>query len=201
VTRSRHLALAAALAAGLLLVVALGRAATVAGQRGVPGGAPVHGNSSLEAARGLPGGAPYFAGASVAGLPLTAVERRSDSARYVSVLYGDCLAVDHQGCALPLEIQTWPACVRSLADYDESDPLAPRPERMRVRGVPAAVLDEGRQLELQTGSSTVVIFGESRALVNRAAAALRRADGGDRAGDPLRPPVPGAMEGTLACPE
>jgi hypothetical protein len=193
--RNRHLTLVAAALAALLLVVAFARAS---GTR--PTDAPVRGNLSLAEARAAPGLDLYYAGASIAGLPLTAVERRGDSARYVSFLYGDCPASDHQGCALPLEIQTWPACARSLSLYDDRDPFAPQPERGRVRGAPAGILDDGRQLELQTGSSTVVIFGETRGLVNRAAAALRGVNNSDPPGDPLRPPVAGAVEGRLTCP-
>lgn len=142
----------------------------------------------------------YYAGEQVAGLPLSAVERRTGDATYVSFLYGDCAAGDHYGCALPLEIQTWSACARSLSLYDGSDPFAPRPASTRVRGAPAGILDDGRQLELQTGTSTVVIFADTRALANRAAAALRGVNNGARPGDPLRPPVPGAVEGELECP-
>ena len=193
--RSRYPVFAAATIAVLLLIVAFARAS---GTR--PADAPVRGNFSLAEARAASGLDLYWAGASIVGLPLTAVERRGDSARYVSFLYGDCPASDHQGCPLPLEIQTWPACVRNLSLYDAGDPFSPRPEWSQVRKAPAGIFDEGRQVELQTGSSTVVIFGDTRALVNRAAAALRGVNNPDRPGEPLRPPVAGAVEGDLACP-
>lgn len=190
----------AALGAALVVAVAFGRSSTAAGTEARGADRPVRGNSSLEEARAIQGFDVYFAGQSVAGLPLTAVERRNDTAAYVSFVYGDCRAGDHQGCAPPLEIQTWPACVRHLSLYDDRDPFAPRPERSRVRGAPAGILDDGRQLELQTASSTVVMFAETRALVSRAAAALRGINSPEPAGDPLRPPVAGAVEGELACP-
>lgn len=193
--RACHVALAAASITALLLVVALARASGA----GIAD-APVRGNFSLAEARAAPGLDLYYAGASIADLRLTAVERRGDSATYVSFLYGDCSVSDDQGCALPLEIQTWPACTRNLSLYAAGDPFAPRPELGRVRGVPAGISDDGRQLELQTGSLTVVIFGATRALVNRAAAALRGVDDPDLPGDPLPPPAAGAVEGRLACP-
>lgn len=183
-----------------LLAAALGRGSTAAGTSVRPVDHPVRGNSSVPEARSIEGFGVYFAGGSIAGLPLSAVERRTDEVRYVSFLYGDCQADDHLGCVLPLEIQVWPSCLRSLALYDSGDPFSPRPERTRARGAPAGILDEGRQLEIQTGNSTIVIFGETRGLVNRAAAALRGVNNSDRPGDPLRPPAAGAVEGELACP-
>lgn len=188
-TRTRQAIASAVAIATFLLVVAAARSPAAADRGSAPGGIPVRGNSSLDETRALEDPDLLYAGDRVAGLPLSAVERRTDEATYVSFLYGDCTAGDHYGCALPLEIQVWPACVRSPELYDAGDPFAPRPESARVRGVPGAALDEGRQLELRTGSSTVVIFGETRALVNRAAAALRGLAGGVRPGDPLRPPV------------
>ena len=187
-----------ALMGALLLAAVHGRSSIAADPGARPAHTPVRGNSSLGAARGITDFALYFAGESLAGIPLTAVERRSGEASYVSFLYGDCAAGDHVGCALPLEIQTWPSCARSLALYDPDDPLGPAPERTRVRGAPAGILDDGRQLEIQTGSSTIVIFGETRALVNRAAAALRGVNNSVRPGDPLLPPA--AVAGEQTCP-
>jgi hypothetical protein len=192
--------------AALAVVLVVGGLAVAAGSGSPPAGgvaadrqAPPRGRSSLREARGIDDFAVYFAGETIAGLPLSAVEERAGDARYVSFLYGDCRAEDHQGCALPLEIQTWPACARSLALYDAADPYAPKPERARVRGAPSGLLDEGRQLELQTRDSTVVIFGESSALVNRAAAGLRGVNNADAPGEPLRPPVAAALEGDPPC--
>jgi len=165
--------------------------------------APVHGNFSLEQARGASSFELYNAGDAVAGRKLSAVERRDDEANYVSFIYGDCVASGEQGCPLPLEIQVWPACVRNLSLYDRPNALAaalaPHPSLTLARGVPAGVLDEGRQLEIQTGTSTIVIFGETRALVNVAAAALRGVNNAGRVGVDLPPPAKGAVEGTLVC--
>jgi hypothetical protein len=191
---------AVALSGVALLATAFGRGTSAVETAIRPTDHPVRGNSSVREARSIEGFGVYSGGESVAGIPLTAVERRDDEVKYVSFLYGDCQADDHLGCVLPLEIQVWPSCLRSLALYDSRDPLAPRPERTRARGAPAGILDEGRQLEIQTGDSTIVIFGETRGLVNRAVAALRGVNNADRSGDPLRPPAAGAVEGELVCP-
>lgn len=140
----------------------------------------------------------YFAGDRVEGYPLVAVLRRSDTAEFVSFVYGDCTPADGVGCAPPIEIQVWPACRRHLALYG-SVPTGPIVEQTVVRGVPAAVLDGGSQLELQTGRSTVVVFGDSRGRVFRVARALRAVGGSPSAFRALPPPEQGALEGALTC--
>jgi hypothetical protein len=140
----------------------------------------------------------FSAGDKVDGLPLVAVLRREDTADFVSFVYGDCVAADDAGCPPPVEVQVWPACRRNLGLYDPGATGAPVPERVTVRGVPAAVLEDGLRLELQSARSTIVVFGDSRQRVARVVAALRRV--GERlTGDPLPPPAPGAVEGTLTC--
>jgi len=140
----------------------------------------------------------YDAGDQVDGLPLTAVLRRDGTAEFVSFVYGDCAARDDEGCAPPVEVQVWPACRRNLDLYASGRPGTPVPERTTARGVPAAFLDDGTRLELQTGRSTVVVFADSRARVLRVVSALRPV--GERAlSGPLPPPAPGAVQGTLPC--
>jgi hypothetical protein len=140
----------------------------------------------------------YSAGDQVDGLPLTAVLRRDDTADFVSFVYGDCVARDDEGCAPPVEVQVWPACRRNLNLYASGRPGTPVPERTTTRGVPAAFLDDGTRLELQTSRSTVVVFADSRIRVLRVAAALRPV-GEHAPSGPLPPPAPGAVQGTLAC--
>lgn len=157
------------------------------------------GNSSLagEAPRSADVPQLFDAGPAVDGLPLTAVLRREDTGS-VSFVYGDCSPGDEAGCAAPAEVQVWPACRRSLASY-ERDARSPTPERTVVRGVPAGFFDGGMRLEIQTGSATVVVFGDSRARAARVAAALASVDGAVSPGQPLPPPVDGAVEGRLDC--
>jgi hypothetical protein len=152
------------------------------------------GSSSAQAPAAFP---LYDAGDRVDGLPLVAVPRRQDTAGFVSFVHGDCTARDDAGCAPPAEIQVWSACRRNLGLYDTSLPGVPVPEHATVRGVPAAFLD-GDRLELQTGRSTVVVFGDTRGRILRIAAALRPV--GERASPgPLPPPERGALDGTLGC--
>lgn len=58
-----------------------------------------------------------------------------------SHVYGTCVPEPDQACAPPLEVQSWPACERSAADYNAGLPGAAHPidpsETLRVRGVPA----------------------------------------------------------------
>jgi hypothetical protein len=141
----------------------------------------------------------YFAGDRVDGLELVAVLRRDDTASYVSFVYGDCTPGDDAGCAPPAEIQVWPACRRHPALYGGSQPKAPDVEHITIRGVPAASLEDGARLEIQTGRSTVVVFGDSRARARRVAGALRSVNGSETPGPSLPPPAPGALDGQLVC--
>lgn len=150
----------------------------------------------------------YWLGDSFERLPLKAITQRDEPlgrgekvrADYVGFIYGDCAASGENGCPPPLEIQVWPACVRSLADYTltpAGEPLAHEPTM--VRGVPGAFFENGLRLELYTGNATVVIFGLDRAQIQRAAAALRAANALASPAPMLPPPARGAMNGTLAC--
>jgi hypothetical protein len=151
-------------------------------------------------ARALDGLPLVDAGEHVDGLPLTAVLGQDGSGPFVSFVYGDCRPADDAGCAPPVEVQVWPACRRHLGLYgDAVGGVAARPERAVVRGAPAAFLDGGTRLELQTGRATVVVFAGSRARVARVAAALRAVDGSTGPGRPFPPPDPGALEGALSC--
>lgn len=122
------------------------------------------------------------------GLPLNAVIRRCDApdpsiagavavprtalrANYVSYIYGDCDPADEQGsCAPPVEIQTWPFCERNLGVYRfDPEGLELPYFRTTIRGVPAAIFEDGLRVELYTTDSTIVAFGSDSAQVRRAA--------------------------------
>ena len=160
----------------------------------------------------------YWAGDDgFAGQRLSSINHRhgADSAApgpasdYVSVKYGSCEADDDSGgCAVPLEIQTWPACLRNreshmlVPDLDGPGPkeAVPYPrENIRVRGVPAAVFDDGTTLEVYTGSETVVVFGSTRKELIDAATELELANGNKRAAADLPAPTQAALEGTEPC--
>ena len=114
----------------------------------------------------------YYAGDRVDGLPLVAIVRRDDTARYVSFIYGSCAPGSDQGCAPPAEIQVWPSASRNVGSYDEGA-ARPRLEPAGIRGVEAAFLDEDSRLELFTDRSTIVLFSDSRERLLRIARALR----------------------------
>lgn len=136
---------------------------------------------------------------------------------YVSYIYSDCGLIPELqppgafiDCPNVLEIQTWPTCERSLADY-ELDPGVPLPQEplgMR-RGVPAFAFDAGNRVELFTGSSTVVIFAAEPHRIASVVAALRPAPPATPPASPvahtgaaigdLPAPSLGAMTGSLSC--
>jgi hypothetical protein len=118
---------------------------------------------------------------------------------YIDYMYGTCsipvTTVNGQpevdgGCTSPLEIQVWPACIRNLGLY-------PGVATTTVRGVPAAYFED--RLELQTGNSTVVIFGASPQAEAAAAASLRGVNKLVQVTADLPAPTTGALTGTLAC--
>lgn len=87
------------------------------------------------------------------------------------------------GCAPPLEIQVWSACERTQNLYP-----FPADEEARLRGVDAAFYENFRRLELYSGRVTIVIFGDSRGELLKAAAALR----GLNTATPTSQPLPAA---------
>ena len=154
---------------------------------------------SLAQAESFAGFPVFNAGEEVGGHPLTAVLRRTDgTTNYVSFIYGDCEATDDSGCAPPVEIQTWPACARNLAKYDDAN-LPTVPEERTVRGVPALSFSDGERLEIQVGTSTVVIFaGEARDTLT-AARALRGVNTRVGPGGALPKPSPAVLAGRVRC--
>lgn len=133
---------------------------------------------------------------------------------YVSYIYGDCTPAPDQPCDPPLEIQSWPSCERNLSQYTVGpgdpgvDPDTPVPHTMTtIDGVPAAVFQDGLQIELYTGRTTVDVYGTDAALVSSAAHALEPAPtvpaspvpASPLTPPPLPAPVAGAMQGLLGC--
>ena len=161
--------------------------------------------------------------------PGNAGSRAIEGANYVSYIYGDCAnheghdndhvgghASGHaEGCQPPLEIQSWPACERSMADYSfEGRPLAhrrlPKRDGAEVVEFELPIEPAGNRIEVYTGSATVIIFSIDQDLARKAVALLRSQEKGaplatDRdalgGGGPerLAPPTDGSMEGRLSC--
>lgn len=124
---------------------------------------------------------------------------------YVTTVYGNCQPKSDSGCAPPLQVQVWPSCERSPADYTYGEPetatTLPPTDVVRVRGVPGRFYG-GSRLEISTGDTTVVLFGDSRERLIAAAQQLRTRPGSRRSpalNQDLPAPTPGAEEGTLTC--
>jgi hypothetical protein len=162
----------------------------------------------------------YSLGPSVDGLPLTSISRRCEElepgasrrTNYVSYVYGICPGIEEGTesiCQAPLAIQSWPACERSLADY-ELVPGVPYPREKlgKLEGVPAYSFDEGARVELYTSTTTIAIFTTDPALIDEAVGAIQPEPASEPPGQPvaadaqnsdLPPPVPRAIEGRLSC--
>jgi hypothetical protein len=143
----------------------------------------------------------YFVGRSFEGLALRPYEQslrgRTSRRESVALLYGDCEATDDRGCALPLEIESYPACARGPRSY--SGPGASPDRRLRLRGVPAAAFGDDR-LELYTRDTTIVVYADGdRSRMRRAASALRTVRGGIRAGEELPTPSRASLAGRGRC--
>ena len=163
----------------------------------------------------------FSAGAAPDGLPFTGTTRRCDrviprngwAANYVNYSYGHCtIPAGQTGCAPPLAIQTWPACQRTMADYEYAGKPIPY---KRLPNLDEAMVVEyhfaiERRIEVYTRDATIVIFANDPRLARRAVSLLRP----QRAGSPpaatsteltksaqetLQPPSRGAMEGELQC--
>jgi hypothetical protein len=137
------------------------------------------GDFSLERARAFDEYPLYYAGEEVDGLPLTDVLRRDAGAGYVSFVYGECTPSSDGGCAPPAEVQVWPGGARKADSYG-AVPGTPALERTTIRGLPAALVGDGTQVELYAGRSTIVVFAHTRERALAVATALRcvRAGGG-----------------------
>lgn len=164
----------------------------------------------------------FSAGPAPAGVPLAASLRRCEAAapseevssNYVSYIYGECeyREAGDTGCAPPLEVQTWPACQRSLADYSfagESMPHKKLPPQDSAEVVEFEFEEETR-FEVYTKSSTIVVFAQDPALARKAIGLLRSQEKGKPpvtnpaalgrgVPEKLGPPSRGAMEGALPC--
>jgi hypothetical protein len=161
----------------------------------------------------------YSLGDSVAGLDATSVSRHCAELQpeatvrpnFVSYIYGTCPELDNGAtpmCAPPLEIQTWPACERSLADY-ELAPGTPYPYEALgdLKGVPAYSFDQGTRIELYAGNVTIVIFAGDPALAQQAVASIQPEPTAQPPAEPtsaaagaeLPEPESGAISGELSC--
>jgi hypothetical protein len=139
----------------------------------------------------------YWVGPSFDGHPLAAVDGLKGYVDTVgdSVYYGDC--VQSKGifgggsCLLPLQVTTVIYALHSNAALGtQSNTL--------VRGVPATVYDEGRDIEIYTGRLAIDIFSDTFAHALQASSQLLPLNAPGSASGDLPPPVycPG-LSGTV----
>jgi hypothetical protein len=153
---------------------------------------------SLGAAKSFDRFPVYFAGGDVDGLPLTSVSEASHGrfGTEVTFSYGDCDPPDglfaEGGCSLPLSIQNWSTCVRWGKQLH--DPL----RAFDLRGAKATNGGGGSQLEVFTGTTTVVIWAHERRVAESAARQLQDVRPADRFSQ-LPPPIDGSLQGKLPC--
>lgn len=171
----------------------------------------------------------YTLGAEILEHRLTATIRRCDApapppalrgivpddaarANFVSYIYGDCTPstnfADESSCAPPVEVQVWPACERSLADYSGHSPISGK-SIGQIRGVPAWSFEGGNRVELYAGSATIVVFANSPAEVLGAVDELQRqpsqrplgaaSENAQQQDAQLPEPAAGALNGSLSC--
>jgi hypothetical protein len=151
-TPHRRAAAAASVAALVLVLLAIAGCST-----GHPG---LISRGDLGEAQTFPYYRVYWVGRHFQGQPLAAVDGVKSYIPNVgdSVYYGDC--VQKKGifgggsCTLPLQITTLVYRLHS------NKPLGSQ-RNILVRGVPAAVYDEGRSIELYTGRLAVDIFSDT----------------------------------------
>jgi hypothetical protein len=120
-------------------------------------------------------------------------------------IYGTCKPAEGiESCAYPLTVESWPACERNLAlykRYPAPDGSTIAFKQTSVRGVPAAVFEDGHRIEVYTGDVTVVISSPDPDIANSAARKLTGLHQGKpvEVGADLPAPAPGALSGTLDC--
>ena len=151
--------------------------------------------SELDAARSFDEYTLYYVGDSYDDLPLTFAGLGPGSGEGVrrawSFGYGDCEPPEGEGgCPLPLEVQNWSICTRFPALYPGQTP-----KTRSVHG--AETLRAGGGLDVYTGRTTVVIFGQGDDKA-QVVEDLRPVAGGSEP-NLLPPPGPGALEGKLPC--
>lgn len=156
--------------------------------------------TDLPAAQAFEGHEVYYAGQEFEALPITHILGGPKKQATWTFIYGDCTPPPGASCFPPLEVQTWSACRRYHAIYDELPPgfgLKP-PKPSPFRGAKAAWIPSAGGFEVYTGRTTVVVFADSRQVAKRAASVVL--DVRDVTVPASLPaPVKGAIDGDLPC--
>lgn len=169
-----------------MLVAAMLMAALVIGGCGTTQPPPLSAHA-LEEAQTFPYYRTYWVGPSFAGQPLAAADGTTGYNMLVgdSVYYGDCVS-EHSiiggACRLPLQVTT------VIYRLESNEALGPQTNTV-IRGVPAAIFEGGRSIELYTGRVAIELYSNSLAQALRAARLLRPLNAPGSARGPLPPPV------------
>lgn len=153
------------------------------------------GARELAEARTFPYYRIYWAGRHFAGEPLAAVDGRKGYNKEVgdSVYYGNCVqgktVFGSGSCRLPLQVTT------SIYKLHDNGALGAQ-HNVLIRGVPAAVYDEGRTIELYSGRLAIDVFSDTPADALAATLKLRpiNAPGGASEKLPHQPIAPGCPD-------
>ncbi|HWO83558.1 MAG TPA: hypothetical protein VNM38_07195 [Solirubrobacterales bacterium] len=161
----------------------------------------------------------FSLGPAFAGLAFAGTSRRCDPGtpswgwpnNYVDYLYGKCAIPEGAtGCAPPLQVQSWPACQRSMDEYSFGG--SPLPHRKLSPLGEAEVVEftmPSNRIEVYTGATTIVLYGDMR-IARKALPSLRPQKPGappakhanelrGKSVDGLPAPNKGSTEGDLPC--
>ena len=172
--------------AGLALLAALrGDARDGLRLAGPPG---LVASGELAEARTFPYYRIYWVGRHFDGLPLAAVDGRKGYNKEIgdSVYYGNCVqgknVFGSGSCRLPLQVTT------SIYRLHDNGALGAQ-HNVLIRGVPAAVYDEGRTIELYSGRLAIDVYSDTPAHALAGARLLRPLNASGSAAEPLPAPV------------
>lgn len=103
-----------------------------------------------------------------------------------SVYYGDCVpgngVLGSKGCLLPLKVTTAVFALRSNIELGSQ-------RNAIIRGVPAAIFEEGRAMELYTGRLVIDLYASTPARAYAAAQLLQPLNAPGSSAEPLPLPV------------
>jgi hypothetical protein len=172
----------------LLACLACALSAALAGGCATASPAPIA-TGELAEAQTFPYYPVYWAGPRFGAYPLAATDGRKNYSLAVgdSVYYGECVAgkssaLGESGCQLPLQIAT------AIYTMGTDSGLGPHRNAL-LRGVPAAIYDGGRSIQLYSGRLTIDVSSDSLAEALAAVRALRPLNAPGSASAPLPAPV------------
>jgi hypothetical protein len=112
---------------------------------------------------------------------------------YWTFIYGKCTPPPSEGgCAPPLEVQVWSACVRSVSRNRHLY------EFRGAKATGGGGRYEISPMEIFTGRTTVIVFSDERSLTKTAARELREVHEAQVA-PRLPSPARGSLKGELPC--